>query len=439
MADVKTASSPASQDALRNKPTSLSYDAITQSLQWQSDVSTGEHTVLYAQDVIALIPPPSSDESVFDLLFVTQKSTTAKPSTLVYQSVKVKHTPSDIVHRFSPSENCLLQRFSPAQKLHVVVSVGSGTGQAKAVFENALQPLLQRLVPERYEVHFTTSADTITELTLSRFLPTANAGHEQVIVLLSGDGGLVDVLNALSSETHSTSYRNPDVALLPLGTGNALANSSGTLNDNTLGLKALVQGHAKQLPAFRASFSAGARYLVDEARATAPLQDVNGTPTAFGCVVCSWGLHAALVADSDTVEYRKFGAERFKMAAKEALFPADGSLPHAYRGKVSFIKADGTDWRAIDRDQHGYVLATLVAQLEAGFTISPASQPLDGVLRLVHFAPLSGKDASDAMGKAYQGGQHIHDERIGYEAVKAFRIEFEEEDVQWRQQTSTLA
>lgn len=352
---------------------------------------------------------------------------------IAYDSIKLQRPSQDLVDDFSWPESSSLKaiRQNSQLRLQVIVSVASGTGQAKRLYEKAVQPLLQRLLPDQYIVHYTTSADTVSEITLDRFLPAANAGQQQALLLLSGDGGLVDVLNALYSEPHSPRYRNPDVALVPIGTGNALANSSGIL-DSTLGLKTLVRGRSRELPAFRASFSSGARYLVDEARKEVALQSIEGVPTAFGCVVCSWGLHAALVADSDTVEYRKFGAERFKMAAKENLYPSDGSLSHAYRGKISIILHGADDWQVIDREEHGYVLSTLVSHLEAGFTVSPSSQPLDGILRLVHFAPLSGQEAMEVMGKAYQGGQHIHDERIGYQAVKALKIEFDEDDANWR-------
>lgn len=357
----------------------------------------------------------------------------SQASRVIYNSVEIKKPSQDLIDDFSIPEKSFLEALTknPQLKLQVVVSVASGTGQAKDIYEKALEPLLQRLLPNQYDAYFTTSADSVRELTLNRFLLAADAGQQQALLLLSGDGGLVDILNVLSSEEHSPKYRSPDVALVPIGTGNALANSSGIL-DSTFGLKTLLRGQAQQLPAFRASFSSGARYLVDEARQEEALQSIAGVATAFGCVVCSWGLHAALVADSDTKEYRKFGAERFKMAAKENLFPSDGSLPHAYRGKISIVKTGEGDWQVIDRNEHGYALSTLVSNLEAGFTISPSSQPLDGVLRLVHFAPLSGQEAVGVMGKAYQGGQHIHDERIGYQAVKALKIEFDEDDANWR-------
>ena len=36
------------------------------------------------------------------------------------------------------------------------------------------------------------------------------------------------------------------------------------------------------------------------------------------------------------------------------------------------------------------------------------------------------------MGKAFQGGGHVEDERVGYEEISGLRIEFNEEDGKWR-------
>jgi diacylglycerol kinase family enzyme len=148
--------------------------------------------------------------------------------------------------------------------------------------------------------------------------------------------------------------------------------------------------------------------------------------------VCSWGMHASLVADSDTAEYRKFGVERFKMAAKEALYPADGSAPHAYKAKVSVLK--GEEWTSLKGEEHMYTLATMVSNLEQPFCISPHSKPLDGSIHLVHFGPTSGDEAMRLMGLAYQGGKHIEDPAIRYEAIDGIRIEFEgkEDEGRWR-------
>lgn len=351
---------------------------------------------------------------------------------MAFKSVRVADLPEAVREDF-PSP---VSMFKDRDFIDVFVSTRSGTGLAGNVWKQLIQPAFSWCgldLDKHYAVHLTTSETTVNELTQQVLLPRANEGKKQTLVLLSGDGGMVDVINTLIAGPRSKEFRKPEIALLPFGTGNALANSSGITGNSTYGLRTLLAGAAKGVPVLRATFSPGARLLANEGQTEHELESsIAGRPVAHGAVVCSWGLHATLVADSDTTEYRKFGAGRFKMAGKEALYPSDGSLPHAYKGRVSILTRGAADWKVLDRDEHGYILATLVSQLEAGFHISPSSQPLDGKLRLVHFGRVSGEEAMGIMTKAYQGGQHVQDEKVGYEEIEKLLIEFEEEDARWR-------
>lgn len=86
----------------------------------------------------------------------------------------------------------------------------------------------------------------------------------------------------------------------------------------------------------------------------------------------------------------------------------------------------------INRKEHGYILASLVSNLEKMFTISPASKPLDGQLRVVHFGPLNGEKTMGIMKEAYNNGNHIGIEEVGYESIKGLRISFLEEGQDWK-------
>lgn len=320
---------------------------------------------------------------------------------------------------------------------HIIISVGSGHQKAAVFYDECVGSLLSTLYPNDYpkfHVHTTESATSILELANNNFFAKANAGTTLRVIVLSGDGGIVDLINGLSSHPTSPSYVAPQIILLPLGTANALYHSINAETHNTWGLAALASRQSRPLPIFTASFSSDARLLVDEARSMEelPVEALSSRPTLYGAVVCSWGMHASLVADSDTAEYRKFGVERFKMAAKEALYPADGSLPHAYKAKVSVLK--GETWRPLEDEEHMYTLATMVSNLEQPFCISPQSKPLDGSIHLVHFGPRSGDEAMRLMGLAYQGGKHIEDPAVRYEAIDGLRIEFQgrEQESRWR-------
>lgn len=329
-----------------------------------------------------------------------------------------------------------LQSIAATVRPQIIVSVASGTRNAQSFFDTVLQPLLHQLglYDGNYDVHHTTSDQSIIELVRKQILPAAQNGHDQAIVLLSGDGGMIDIINVLYEQPQTTSYRAPAVAILPLGSGNALANSSKAGNDSTFGLRPLLSGAPRALPTFKVTLSPGARHVTNEGQDEVSLPAEEGQPVTYGAVVVSWGFHASLVADSDTVEYRKHGAARFQMAAKEALFPADGSPPHAYRGAVKIIPAesDGLSFQPLQDSEYAYVLATYMSQLEAGFTISPSSAPLDGKLYLIDFGALGGNEIMSIMQGAYQGGKHVDDPRVHYREIDGLRIEINEDDARWR-------
>lgn len=147
----------------------------------------------------------------------------------------------------------------------------------------------------------------------------------------------------------------------------------------------------------------------------------------------SWGLHASLVSMSDNTEYRKHGIERFKMAAGELM-----KEPHTYRARVSLLrgprgaKKTWTPLQHAGKDEHSYVLATLVSRLEATFVISPQTEPLSCNLRLVALPELKREDLGRILGLAYQEGKHVTEPEVTYEEIDGMRIEFDEEEAKWR-------
>lgn len=261
-----------------------------------------------------------------------------------------------------------------------------------------------------YQAHMTTSEQIISELAQALFLPQAKSGVPQTIVLLAGDGAVADMVNIFNSyhlnNEEKAAFVKPTIALIPMGTGNAMANSAGMKNNGTYGLRHLLRGSPQEIPTFQASFSPGSELLIDEARKAEPLprDEDSEVGLLYGAVVCSWGLHASLVGDSDTTKYRKHGSDRFSMAAKELLSPADGSAPHVYKGKVTPIvnsseASKPESGNSLPGREHMYILATMVSNLEEKLKISPESRPLDGQMRLLHFGPMTAERVMSIMGK----------------------------------------
>ncbi|WYZ46323.1 hypothetical protein EsH8_IX_000548 [Colletotrichum jinshuiense] len=364
-----------------------------------------------------------------------------------------------------------------SHEVNFVVSTKSGLGHAPKFWDNVIQPLVlladektpggrQRQpatdasqeppaqagtdAPPRYNVLVTKDEDSVRNFAKQRWAARqpapdgAASTTTETIILLSGDGGVVDLLNGCE-ETDSAAPL-PTLALLPLGTGNATFHSlhkplyaENGPSHMVLGLRTLFFGTPAPLPSFRASFSPGARlvsYTADPG-AHRP-EDVSrhdtGIDHLFGAIVASYGFHAQLVWESDTPEYRKHGAKRFGMVAQELLKES-----HGYAARVEVRGQDGVA-RPVDRERFGYALAAIVSNLEKTFTISPGSGPLQGRLKLVHFGAVGGQKTMEIMMAAYKQGSHVGmrwqdgdaEDYVGYEDAEEIRVTTWESDPRWR-------
>ncbi|GAM91462.1 hypothetical protein ANO11243_095120 [Dothideomycetidae sp. 11243] len=385
---------------------------------WVQQGLTDKHNVLYVDP--QLEPTAPTDSPV--LTIYTQ---TAAPL-----SSNVKK------YAFDQSGCALFSGVNgPAAKpeVSVIISTESGAKQASQYYQKALKPVLEACgVQLAHKTYTTESEHTITQLAKDVFAPKAARGHEQTIILLSGDGGTIDLVNGLAECLSGVKHTPPTLIPLPLGSGNALSNSYKYNSDETVGLSTLLQGKRRQLPMFRATFSKGARLVVNEGEEERQVPVHDGQPSLFGVVVCSWGLHASLVADSDTAHYRQYGNARFGMVAKNLLFPSDGTPPHKYKGQVSFMDKTHARTVALDRGEHSYILATLVSNLEKTFCISPDSKALDGKLRLVEMPPMPSEEMHKVMMAGYEDGKHIGKENVGYHTIDQLEITFDEPDEKWR-------
>ncbi|TDZ22864.1 hypothetical protein Cob_v004185 [Colletotrichum orbiculare MAFF 240422] len=355
---------------------------------------------------------------------------------------------------------------SNAHDVHFVVSTKSGVGNAPKFWETVVQPLLlladQRTgdrgnvqkngssLFDQLNVLVTEDADSVRNFGKQRLAAQQQIAHQpktETIVLLSGDGGVVDLLN--SGREPDAAPTLPMLALLPLGTGNAAFHSlhkplyaENGPSHMVLGLRTLFFGTPAPLPSFRASFSPGARlvsYTADPG-AHSPgdvTRHDTGVDHLFGAIVASYGFHAQLVWESDTPEYRKHGDKRFGMVAQELLKES-----HAYSAAVEVRSPDGGALRLVKRDRFAYALAALVSNLEKAFTISPGSKPLQGRLKLVHFGAVGGDKTMEIMMAAYNQGSHVgmrwkkseseEEDYVGYEDAEEIKVTIRESDARWR-------
>ena len=430
------------EGTIRGKNASFNYDAVEGILSVQGD---SWHESILDRSIIAVIDGKEDGQCNSKNQQILLISTLPEAS-YKFEAVGVTNLPKPFIdanvisHHFDRLvlSSSTSEGGGSGPSLYVIISTGSGTGEAQEFFDHVVKPAFTAsgLQPFSYYIHTTDSNQSIARFISAVILPRANGGIPQTVLLLSGDGGVIDTVNVLLSAERTELYVKPAIGLLTMGTGNALANSTGLNRDLTRGLRHFFRGQPHPLPTLTATFSPGSEILSDEGRKTEPV----APPAAecgeiYGAVVCSWALHASLVADSDTAEYRKFGSERFQMAAKELLSPSDGSAPHVYQGQITLFKLseDGREIRqTLNSREFGYILTTLVSNLEEQLTISPYSKPLDGQLRLLHFGAVPSEEVMRIMGLAFQGGGHVDSEAVGYENVEGIRIDFNEHDGHWR-------
>lgn len=411
-------------------------------LEWD-----GGQEQIHDKQVIGVIEDPheTRKNEVQPQLILQVVSSHSSPevtkSKSAFESLPVTNLPQDYLERHmltsAPKHLRVPPNANGSRNLHVIVSIRSGTGEAQLYFDYVLSKALAAIGLNRdtYHVHLTKSDKSIMEIAEKIMLPRANQGIQQTIVLLSGDGGIVDIVNTLLSASQSDEYIKPTIGLIAMGTGNALANSSGLNQDATRGLTRIFRGKPRSIPTFTTRFSPGSVFLTDEGRKTESLPLQSGCGIVYGVVVCSWALHASLVADSDTTEYRKFGAQRFQMVAKELMAPDDGSAPHVYNGKITLYKTDERGQEIAEEvpdTKTSYIVATLISNFEEKLTISPASKPLDGQLRFLRFGDIPGADVMRLMGMAMQGGGHEKDDMAQYAPINGLKIQFYESDSRWR-------
>lgn len=341
-------------------------------------------------------------------------------------------------------------------QVDVVVSTKSGVGKAPAFWQIVLRPLLRIAAGQVVQTGQDGAADPcnviVTEdaQSVRRFARSLNSiSGNRTVMLISGDGGVVDLLNGHEGEPGSPL---PLIALLPLGTGNALfhslhkpcASEPGP-SPLVLGLRTLFLGTAAELPVFKASFSQGAHivsYTSPQAEGktsgdeTSSKESISRQDTAvsslYGAIVASYGFHASIVYESDTPEYRVHGDKRFGMVAKQLLEES-----HAYKADLDVRSSHQASWERDPHDTHGYVLVSMVSNLERKFTISPSAKPLDGKLHLVQFGAVGAERTMEAMMKAYDGGKHVDlkwddGEKVRYEEVEEVKVVAQEDDERWR-------
>lgn len=284
--------------------------------------------------------------------------------------------------------------------VYVVDSVKAGKGQTNGVdgvYSRVLKPIFQDVLHVDHEYLPTTSAESITE-----FATSLRLDKPVTVLILGGDTSISEFVNGLAT---NPSKGNVDLAVLPTGTGNALALSLGVNDLQTALQKLFTATSPEPLNLYLASLPEGTKILFRG-------EEVADAPNQFYfLVVFSWAFHASLVADSDTEELRQHGNERFKIAAEKNL-----GRPQKYDGSVliGLSKYDGP---------FSYLVITPAQNFEPGFNILPRGDIHEESLYIVaigyeHEENLTGKYLYDIMLEAYDNGKHVENPKVTYKKAE---------------------
>jgi hypothetical protein len=146
------------------------------------------------QSIIVITKDTSSTLSEYDITAVTPGTPPRTDSSIISQLPRflekyfLSHLPPHL--RLPPED------------IHIIISTKSGAEQAAAVFDNVLKPVLSIVGLDKtsYQVLKTESSDTVKEFAGGWLRERANQGVAQTVLLLSGDGGVVDIVNGLMND-----------------------------------------------------------------------------------------------------------------------------------------------------------------------------------------------------------------------------------------------
>lgn len=333
----------------------------------------------------------------------------------------------------SPTSAEFLKQPYPQHLRYITIinSTSAGTKQSTEIFFSIIVPLLKRFGIAHVYVA-TSSAQTIPNHAKS-------FTNSSTVLLLAGDTSISEFVNSLVDQPQERKTRKPNsspkddplhlnVICIPTGSGNAISHSIGH-DSIAKAISRIFLGELQPLANFKVEFPLGSSPVTanTELPKTLP-QCPTQIPPYHVFAVISWALHASLVADSDSAEFRKFGVTRFQMAAADNL-----KRPQNYKGAIALensneIQSLRVNGEPGDKNQpislidgsHSYVLFTLISQLEKGYVISPhCVAPTSKALYLIDLPYLPSDQLHYVINLPYKAGKHIEDSRVRYVRITA--------------------
>ncbi|KAJ3194105.1 hypothetical protein HK101_003493 [Irineochytrium annulatum] len=166
----------------------------------------------------------------------------------------------------------------------------------------------------------------------SQIIEKDGVSPEVCFIAIGGDGIVHEIVNGVMSAVAKTK-RRPSVRLgiIPAGTGNALATSAqlDTVED---AIERILSGNCKPMKINSVSISPLSTGVDD----SLPVSSWPKEILAYSFCVVSWGLHAQIVKQSETL--RMLGNSRFKYAAMLNIV-----FQHQYAGRLYYAQNSISD------------------------------------------------------------------------------------------------
>jgi hypothetical protein len=149
-------------------------------------------------DILSLAPAPAPAEASTDA--------DKKQRPFELRTTKATRLPQSFLEKHHVQ--ALSTHLEPSHELRVIVSTLSGTGLALEFLDEILLPVFHALALDeaRYNIVRTENTHSIIDLAKSTLFKSANEGKKQTVVVLSGDGGVVDIINGLLEKGERSRY-----------------------------------------------------------------------------------------------------------------------------------------------------------------------------------------------------------------------------------------
>jgi hypothetical protein len=161
---------------------------------------------LQTNDIITVLELPGQDGTTAYTILSIALCPASQLFPYELQITRATALPSSFLFNFPPCQlPGHLRIHSSDNILHVLISTLSGTGLAPEFWNSVLHPLLNEVgwKDSSYNVVKTSSAISVKEFAGESLRAGAEKGLKQTVLMLSGDGGIVDTLNGLLKQSEN--------------------------------------------------------------------------------------------------------------------------------------------------------------------------------------------------------------------------------------------